>query len=98
MLVPFLFQSGGFLIFKSYSHLIERLDDRDIHLEKKRTLKMGNRQNVQVKLPQNDDETETRRQNLQSTRNKYQLQQPTFGLTDLEQRLVNIVNLPPMVS
>lgn len=43
---------------------------------------MGNRQNVQVKLPQNDDETETRRQNLQSTRNKYQLQQPTFGLTD----------------
>ncbi|XP_011434663.3 allene oxide synthase-lipoxygenase protein [Magallana gigas] len=58
---------------------------------------MGNRQNVQVKLPQNDDETETRRQNLQSTRNKYQLQQPTFGLTDLEQRLVNIVNLPPML-
>lgn len=59
---------------------------------------MGNRQNIQVKLPQNDDETETRRQNLQSARNKYQLQQPTFGLTDLEQRLVNIVNLPPMVS
>lgn len=59
---------------------------------------MGNRQNVQVKLPQNDDETEARRRNLQNARNKYQLQQSTFGLTDLEQRLVNTVNLPPMVS
>lgn len=58
---------------------------------------MGSAYSVPVVLPQNDDEIQTRQQNLESARKKYQLQQSTFGLTDIEQRLVNIVNLPPMV-
>lgn len=58
---------------------------------------MGSAYSVPVVLPQNDDEIQTRQRSLESARKKYQLQQSTFGLTDIEQRLVNIVNLPPML-
>lgn len=51
-----------------------------------------------VSLPQNDEQVDTRQRNLQEARSKYQLRQHTFGLTAVQQRFVNIVNLPPMVS
>lgn len=64
-------------------------------------VKMGNVnvvQNAPVFLPQNDPDLITRGQGLQAAIGNYQLEQKTFGLTDSHQRLVDIVNLPPMVS
>lgn len=55
-------------------------------------------ENTHVSLPQNDEQLDTRQRDLQEARRKYQLEQHTFGLTAVEQRLVNIVNLPPMLS
>lgn len=55
-------------------------------------------QNAPVFLPQNDPDPITRGQGLQAAIGNYQLEQKTFGLTDNHQRLVDIVNLPPMVS
>lgn len=55
-------------------------------------------QNAPVFLPQNDPDPFTRGQGIQAAIGNYQLEQKTFGLTDNHQRLVDIVNLPPMVS
>lgn len=55
--------------------------------------------NAPVYLPQNDpDQAGIRVQGLKAANGKYQLEQMTFGLTDSHQRLVDVVNLPPMVS
>lgn len=54
-------------------------------------------QNAPVFLPQNDPDPITRGQGLQAAIGNYQLEQKTFGLTDNHQRLVDIVNLPPML-
>ena len=61
-------------------------------------LKMGGTKSYPVVLPQNDEEKESRRKKLQKARSKYQLEQKTFQLTGPQQQLVNIVNVPPMVS
>lgn len=49
-------------------------------------------------LPQDDEQVDTRQRKLHEARRKYQLEQHTFGLSAVQQRLVNIGNLPPMVS
>lgn len=54
--------------------------------------------NTPVILPQDDEQVDTRQRDLQEARGKYQLKQHTFGLSAVQQRLVNIVNIPPMVS
>lgn len=54
--------------------------------------------NTPVILPQDDEQLDTRQRALQEARSKYQLKQHTFGLSAVQQRLVNIVNIPPMVS
>lgn len=54
--------------------------------------------NTPVILPQDDEQMDTRQRALQEARSKYQLKQHTFGLSAVQQRLVNIVNIPPMVS
>ena len=59
---------------------------------------MGNAQTVCVFLPQNDPNPGTRTANLLNAQMKYQLEQKTFELTAQEQEVVNIVNIPPMVS
>ena len=59
---------------------------------------MGNAQTVCVFLPQNDPNPGTRTANLLNAQMKYQLEQKTFELTTQEQEVVNIVNIPPMVS
>lgn len=59
---------------------------------------MGCTKSYPVVLPQNDDEKESRRKKLQKARSKYQLEQKTFQLTGPQQQIVNIVNVPPMVS
>ena len=59
---------------------------------------MGNAQTVCVFLPQNDPNPGTRAANLLNAQMKYQLEQKTFELTTQEQEVVNIVNIPPMVS
>lgn len=59
---------------------------------------MGGTKSYPVVLPQNDEEKESRRKKLQKARSKYQLEQKTFQLTGPQQQLVNIVNVPPMVS
>ena len=59
---------------------------------------MGNAQTVCVFLPQNDPNPGTRTANLLNAQMKYQLEQKTYELTAQEQEVVNIVNIPPMVS
>lgn len=59
---------------------------------------MGSTESHNVSLPQNDDGKDSRRQELKEARSKYELEQKTFGLDELQQQLVNIVNVPPMVS
>nr|XP_034331323.1 arachidonate 12-lipoxygenase, 12R-type-like [Crassostrea gigas] len=54
--------------------------------------------NTPVILPQDDEQVDTRQRALQEARGKYQLKQHTFGLSAVQQRLVNIVNIPPMLS
>lgn len=49
-------------------------------------------------LPQDDEQVDTRQRKLHEARRKYQLEQHKFGLSAVQQRLVNIGNLPPMVS
>ena len=51
-----------------------------------------------VFLPQNDPKPAKRAANLLKAQMKYQLEQKTFGLNAQEQEVVNIVNIPPMVS
>lgn len=51
-----------------------------------------------VFLPQNDPKPTKRAANLLKAQMKYQLEQKTFGLNAHEQEVVNIVNIPPMVS
>ena len=59
---------------------------------------MGSTESHNVSLPQNDDGKDSRRQELKEARSKFELEQKTFGLDESEQQLVNIVNVPPMVS
>lgn len=59
---------------------------------------MGNTKAHPVLLPQNDNDQETRQRNLQKAKEKYQLKQETFKLTEQHQEYVKIVNVPPMVS
>lgn len=63
---------------------------------------MGNSNGVEnppVHLPQNDpDQVNIRTPGLEAAIAKYELEQMAFGLTDSHQRLVDVVNLPPMVS
>lgn len=54
--------------------------------------------NAPVTLPQDEDQVDTRQRKLHEVRRKYQLEQHKFGLSAVQQRLVNIGNLPPMVS
>ncbi|XP_061193373.1 polyunsaturated fatty acid lipoxygenase ALOX15B-like [Saccostrea echinata] len=48
-------------------------------------------------LPQHDKQIQSRHQKLEIARENYQLEQKTFGLTNIEQREVNVVNIPPML-
>lgn len=54
--------------------------------------------NTPVTLPQDDEQVDTRQRKLHEARRKYELEQHKFGLSAVQQRLVNIGNLPPMVS
>ncbi|XP_048771097.1 allene oxide synthase-lipoxygenase protein-like [Ostrea edulis] len=56
---------------------------------------MGNTQ--PPSLPNQDPNIEVRNLKLECARQKYQLEQKTFGLTSMEQREINIVNVPPML-
>lgn len=58
---------------------------------------MGNAQNNPVLL-QDDPDPITRQAKLIIEQSKYQLQQKTFGLTEEEQAIVGINDIPPMVS
>lgn len=53
-----------------------------------------------VSLPKDDDKFDAREKNLKAAREKYQLEQKTHMLLDIEQRSMDdvILNLPPMVS
>lgn len=51
-----------------------------------------------VSLLQNDEEIETREQNLEKAKRKYQLEQKTFKLTEDERNQVSLVDVPPLVS
>nr|XP_034335051.1 arachidonate 8S-lipoxygenase-like [Crassostrea gigas] len=54
--------------------------------------------NTPVTLPQDDEQVDTRQRKLHEARRKYELEQHKFGLSAVQQRLVNIGNLPPMLS
>lgn len=63
-------------------------------------IKMGNsfaRQEA-VCIPQHDKEPQIRESKLQEAKQKYQLEQKTFEIPDMRQRMVDICLLPPMVS
>lgn len=55
-------------------------------------------QSRSVSLLQNDEEIETREQNLEKAKRKYQLEQKTFKLTEDERNQVSLVDVPPLVS
>lgn len=50
-----------------------------------------------VSLPQNDEDIQGRKRHLNKARNKYQLEQKTFRLTEDQKNQVNLVNVPPML-
>lgn len=54
-------------------------------------------QSRSVSLLQNDEEIETREQNLEKAKRKYQLEQKTFKLTEDERNQVSLVDVPPLI-
>ncbi|XP_062581619.1 arachidonate 12-lipoxygenase, 12R-type-like [Saccostrea cucullata] len=60
--------------------------------------KLGNVHEQLPSLPQYDQDIQSRNQKLEKAREIYELEQKTFGLSDVVQREINIVNVPPMMK
>ncbi|XP_062592260.1 uncharacterized protein LOC134253693, partial [Saccostrea cucullata] len=58
---------------------------------------MGNLHVQPPSLPQHDQEIQSRNLKLEKARENYELEQNTFGLSDIVQREINIVNVPPIL-
>lgn len=61
---------------------------------------MGNSSEKQevVCIPQDEKEHQIRASKLQEAKQKYQLEQKTFEIPEMRQRMMDICLLPPMVS